>query len=158
MSEKTYCLRYETQRKAYADSEGVAELEVIFSDGPNCTIGFLLSGYKGTGFIKSECHDAACPSEIGTLQHVEIRQNSTDAWGIEKLELQEYPGSSNYISYSLDGNRSDFWVDGDNCGYENMCDYGKWCSLKIVNVEGNPVNIIIESSTCFYKIDITNTR
>ena len=150
--EKTYCLRYETQKSGYADTEGVAELEVTLSDVPNCTMLFLIRGYKGTGSINTECQDAGCHSGIDTPQHVRIRQNSTDGWGIEKMEIQRYPGSSGFITYSLDGNHSQFWLDGNGVGDVVGCEYGNWCSLKIVDIEGKHFHIIIQPSSYFCKI------
>ena len=127
-------------------------MEVTLSDDPSCKLLFLLKGYKGTGDINSECQDTACPFRTDLPQNVRIRQNSTDAWGVQKMQLQKYPGSSELLTYSLDGNQSQFWVDGDGDGYNGTCEYGNWCSLKPVGVEGNPFHIIIRSSTHFYKI------
>ena len=76
----------------------------------------MLSGNKEKGDHKTECHDVTCPSVIDLPMRVRIRQNSSDGWGIEKMQVQRYPGSSEFITYSLNGS-TQFWVDGDG-GYD----------------------------------------
>ena len=127
-----------------ADSEDTAEVEITFSNDTNCQIQFLLSGKKDSGGTKLECNVVACPSGIDSPQHVRIRQDGDDGWFIENIEIQTYPGSLDFITYSLDGQIPQFWVDGDtgNSAFP-YCSNGKWCDLKIVDLTGNPFHITI---------------
>ena len=142
--EKPYCLKYETWTGAYADSTGEAEVETILSNDSKCNIRFLLSENKTKGDHKMECHDVTCPAAIDLPMSVRIRQNSSDGWGIDKMQVQRYPGSSEFITYSLNGS-TQFWVDGDG-GYDGddfpACEDAKWCNL---DVQGNPFHLIIIS-------------
>ena len=90
------------------------------------------------------CQAIACPSVIDSPKNVNIRQASSDGWLIENMQLQTYPGSSDFITYSLDGQLSPFWVDGDDEGsYDSpACTNGKWCNLKTVGSDGNPIHIL----------------
>ena len=104
----------------------------------------MLSGYKEKGGHKTECHDVICPSVIDLPMRVRIRQNSSDGWGIEKMQVQRYPGSSEFITYSLNGS-TQFWVYGNADGGADafpVCDHAKWCNL---DAQGNCFHLIIMS-------------
>ena len=133
-TEKTYCLKYETGTLSHADSGATAEVVVTLSNEPNCQILFSLSDDKEKGDSKLECKDVACPSGKGFPQDVEMRHLGNDGWFLEHLQIQSYPGSSDYISYSRDGQITQFWVDGNSDGYNGYpaCDNGNWCDLKTV--------------------------
>ena len=108
----------------------------------------MLSEDKEREAIKSECQEVSCPFGIDSPQLVNIRQNSTDGWGIEKMQIQKYPGSLEFVTYSLDGKDTKFWVEGDTSVGNlklNNCEDGKWCPLKTVDVAGNPFHIILRS-------------
>ena len=139
-------MRYDTRRTKYGESSGVAEVEVKPSEYSNCTLLFLLSTPKVQGDNGLECHNTTCFSGVGLTQHVRIRQNSSDGWAIEKMQIQTYPGSSNFNTYSLDGKSPSFWVDGNTDTYDKpSCTDGNWCTLSLVDDKGNPIHIIILS-------------
>ena len=107
-----------------ADTEDAAEVEVTFSNDTNCQIQFLLSGNKEIGGTKLDCNVVACPSGIDVPQYVRIRQDGDDGWFIENMQIQTYPGSLDFIAYSLDGQSPQFWVDGDTGNSEfPYCSY-----------------------------------
>ena len=137
-------LRYETGTTANADSmSDDAQLEVTFSQEPQCKVVFLIDGVKQKGSKKYVCRNVSCHPMVDAQANVRIRQGSSDGWGIEKLEIQKYPGFSDYKTYSMDEKRPQFWIDGntDNCYdcYESLpsCTGGKWCTLEINHVQGN---------------------
>ena len=133
-TERNYCLKYETGDVSYASSSSTAEVEVTLSDDPSCKILFTLSEDKANGGNKLECKDVACTSGKDSPQNVRMRQDGTDGWFLEKMQVQTYPGSSDFITYSLNGQITQFWVDGNSDGYDGYpaCDNGEWCDLKTV--------------------------
>lgn len=142
LSGKRLCLRYVTQTTSKAESSGDAELEVTFSIESPCKVTFPLNGSKEKGKKESVCVELPCHPMLEAPKHVGIRQyqTSSDGWGIEKLEIQKYPGSSIYLTYSIDGERPQFWIDRDaSASYNDLstCTDGKWCALKISGVPGN---------------------
>jgi hypothetical protein len=140
-----FCLYYKTgDQDSTAQSYGHAEIEVIFSNDTNCKIEFSLNEHKAKGDENSVCHNVTCASGIDSPEEVRIRQASTDGWNIQKMQIQTYPGSSDFITYSLDGTNTQFWVDGDNNGgYDSpVCSDGQWCNLMRIDPDGNPLHII----------------
>ena len=119
---------------SHANSGSTAEVEVTLSNDPNCKILFSLSEDKGKGGSKLECSDVACTSGKDSPQFVRMRQDGTDGWFVEKMQIQTYPGSSDFITYSMNGQTTQFWVDGNSDTYDGYpaCDDGKWCDLKTV--------------------------
>lgn len=56
------------------------------------------------------------------------------------MKIHKYPGSSEYQSYSIDGNHTQFWIDGNTNGvYDNLprCVDGRWCDLQRIDLEGD---------------------
>ena len=102
-----------------ADSADASEVEVSFSNDTNCQFQFWLSGTKEKGGTKLECNVAPCTSGIDFPHYVRMRQSGTDAWLIEKMQIQTYPGSSDFVVYSRDGQIPQFWVDGDTAKSED---------------------------------------
>ena len=117
-----------------ADSGSTAEVAVTLSNEPGCQILFSLNTDKEKGDNKLVCNDVTCPSGKGSPQDVRIRQEGSDGWFLENMQMQTYPGSSNYITYSVDGQINQFWVDGNSDSYNGypVCDNGKWCDLRVV--------------------------
>ena len=150
VTEKSYCLMYETaEDHGSAPSNDDAEVEVILSYDTDCKIKFSLNENKVKGVVKSECRDVTCAFGIDSPKNVRIRQVSDDGWKIQKMQIQTYPGSLDFITYSLDGTNTQFWVDGDNNSpygdgkNDPACTDGKWCNLMRVDPEGNPLHIIL---------------
>ena len=123
-------------------------VEVSFSNDGNCKIEFLLNENKVKGVAETQCLDVTCPSGINSPINVKIRQTSTnDGWRIEKMEIQKFPGSSDFITYSLDGTLTQFWVDGNDdndYGSTPACTDSEWCDLMRVDPDGNPLHIILK--------------
>jgi hypothetical protein len=118
---------------------------VAFSNDANCKIVFSLDENKVKGVTESVCRDVTCPSGRDSPKDVKIRQTSDDGWSIQNMQIQTYPASSDFITYSLDGKLTQFWVDGDNDDDPDtpVCTDGKWCNLMRVDVEGNPLHILL---------------
>ena len=137
-----YCLRYETGEQNDAASSGDAKVEVVFSNDADCKIEFLLNETKTKGVAQSKCRNVTCPY-VTHPKDVKISQASDDGWSIESLEIQTYPESSDYFTYSFDGKITQFWVDGNNDGdYSNpACTDGEWCNLMRVDSGGNSLDI-----------------
>ena len=118
----------------HADSGSTAEVAVTLSNEPGCQILFSLVLNKEKGDSKELCKDVTCPSGKGSPEDVRIRQEGTDGWFIDQMQLETYPGSSNFLTYSVDGQTNQFWVDGNSDSYDgySFCDNGRWCDLRIV--------------------------
>ena len=129
----------------YANSKGKVEIGISLA---NFTLLFKLDEVKNHGDTKTVCLDApvceAC--ELVFPQTVRIRQYETyDAWEIKTLQIQKFPGSSKYLSYSLSKTEPRFLTDGDdNClekwGNEDLlpcCTNGRWCDLVMMDSDGN---------------------
>ena len=147
-----YCLKYETgTANKNSGSSGTAEVKVTFFSDASCQVLFSLSGDKENGGANKVCNNVpnACAAPNDYPQHVQIRQQSEDGWNIKKLQIQSYPGSSNFIAYSPDGEFPEFWVDGNEDSYSctdgscKSCTNGAddiWCDLK--DLKGTSFDII----------------
>ena len=112
-------------------------VEITFAEEP--ILLFDLDEPKTKGEEKRVCliiSSNSPPSEV-LPEHVRIRQShSNDAWGVKSIQIQKYPGSAEYRTYSLDSNEKRFWTDGDSdcrSGTDGMscCANGDWCELRM---------------------------
>ena len=139
----TYCLKYETDIQTNADSVGVIEVEIKFAES---TLLFTLGERKYIGEEQRVCLGISSDSPPADIvpEQVRIRQSeSTDAWGVKAIKIQQYPGSVDYSTYALESKEPRFWTDGDsNCPPYSptntllCCINGEWCDMMRVVYSG----------------------
>ena len=136
------CLTYETDIRLYSESSSTTkqEIEITFNDHSNVL--YELGNEKQKGDMYKECMGISnlFITSKNAIEQVKIRQSiGNDGWGIKRLEIQKYPGSTEYDTYVMDKSNMElkFWTDGDSnycqCDVANdsyrCCSNGQWCYL-----------------------------
>ena len=137
------CLRYETDIQPDSSSSNtIQKLEIDLID---TKVVFALNKDKKVGDYGESCANGFVSDLLpknNLVRKVKIQHSEgNDGWGVKSLEIQQYPGSTEYDIYVLDKNRveSRFWTDSDGEDYcqDNMssdrpcCSVGEWCDLEV---------------------------